>query len=102
MSTTAVRSSVQPIRSQPSQPPHAAAPTPQNPAQTGAGSSHLARAVSLHLAGKHQDAVHQLTQAVVSNQGSPEVYRALAHIYFEMENYKEAAKSYSTLVQLKP
>ena len=101
MSPTAVRPSVHSIRSQTTATPPASAPQPKA-SGNGAGSGHLARAVSLHLAGKHQEALQQLTQAVATNQGSPEVYRAMAHIYFELENFKEAARAYSTLVQLKP
>src|SRR5262252_4462337 len=63
---------------------------------------HLARAVALHLAGKRDDALQQLERAIAANEGSPEIYRAMGHIQFEMADYREAAKTYRRLVEVKP
>jgi len=66
------------------------------------GAGYLARAVSMHLAGKPQEAVQLLSRAISSGFASPEIHRALAHIQFEREEFQEAAKSYRTLTHLKP
>lgn len=91
MSTTiAIRPApVKPIRTQP-------------PTAEEKNSNYLARAVSLHLAGKPDEALEQLERAIAHNRATPEIYRAMAHIQFETGNYKEAGKTYRTLTQLKP
>ncbi len=71
-------------------------------ADTRTSGDYLARAVALHLAGKRQEALDHLDRAVASNQGSPEIYRAMGHILFEMGDYAAAAKTYRLLVQAKP
>src|SRR5437667_9335787 len=72
-------------------------------ADKGAGpQGHLARAVTLHLAGKREEALRQLQRAIAANEASAEIYRAMGHIHFELGNFDEAAKSYRTLVQIKP
>src|SRR5262249_20312035 len=68
----------------------------------GGPQSHLARAVTLHLAGKREDALRQLQRAIAANEASAEIYRAMGHIHFELGSFEEAAKSYRTLVQIKP
>ena len=71
--------------------------------EKAAGSqSHLARAVTLHLAGKREEALKQLQRAIAANEASAEIYRAMGHIQFELGNFDEAAKSYRILVQVKP
>src|ERR1039457_6124099 len=92
MSTTAIRTTkVQPMR-----------PPDPEPADKSSGPSFLARAVSLHLAGRRDEALTQLQRAVAANQASAEIYRAMAHIQFEMADYKESGKSYRLLTQVKP
>src|SRR5450432_3196869 len=78
--------------------------TPESDAaeKSGGSQSHLARAVTLHLAGKREDALKQLQRAIAANEGSAEIYRAMGHIQFELGNFEEAAKSYRILVQVKP
>src|SRR3954447_26204137 len=66
------------------------------------GGDYLARAVALHLAGKRDDALQQLERAVSSNEASPEIYRAMGHIQFEIADFAGAAKTYRALVGLKP
>ena len=62
----------------------------------------LARAVTLHLAGKREEALKQLERAVDSGETSPELYRAMGHIQFELEAFADAADSYRSLTELKP
>ena len=35
----------------------------------------------------------QLQRAIAANEASPEIYRAMGHIQFEMGDYEEAAKT---------
>ena len=57
--------------------------------------------MTLHLAGKREDALRQLQRAIAANEASAEIYRAMGHIHFELGAFDEAAKSYRTLVQIK-
>jgi len=92
MSTTAIRTTkVQAMRP----------PDPELSEKT-TGPGYLARAVSLHLAGKREEALAQLQRAIAANQASAEIYRAMAHIQFEMGDFKEAGKTYRILTQVKP
>src|SRR6266850_1556166 len=70
--------------------------------KTAGSQSHLARAVSMHLAGKREDALKQLQRAIAANEGGAEIYRAMGHIQFELGNFEESSKSYRILVQVKP
>src|SRR5260370_10449167 len=70
--------------------------------KNGSSHSHLARAVTLHLAGKREEAIKQLQRAIAANEASAEIYRAMGHIQFELGNFEEAAKSYRILAQVKP
>src|SRR5689334_18522776 len=70
--------------------------------KTAGSQTHLARAVTLHLAGKREEALRQLQRAIAANEASAEIYRAMGHIHFEFGGFEEAAKSYRTLVQIKP
>ena len=73
------------------------------PRQTDTGKGdYLARAVALHLAGKREEALKQLQRALAANDASPEIYRAMGHIQFEMGDYRDAEKTYALLTQLKP
>jgi len=72
------------------------------PGLTIAGPSYLARAVALHLAGKRDEALKQLQRAIAANEATPEIYRAMGHIQFELGDHREAGKSYRALVELKP
>src|SRR5881394_434539 len=71
-------------------------------AETSGGGDFLARAVAMHLAGKREEALKQLQRAISAGESSPEIYRAMGHIQFEMGDYKEAAKTYRLLTQAKP
>src|SRR5690242_13942621 len=65
------------------------------------GPAVLARAVSLHLAGKPDEALRHLQRASTMD-GSPEIFRAMGHIQFELGAFQDSAGSYRTLVKLKP
>jgi Flp pilus assembly protein TadD len=58
--------------------------------------------VALHLAGKRDEALKELERAVAGGDASPEMHRAIGHIRFELGDYREAARSYQSLAQLKP
>jgi len=62
--------------------------------QSGSASA-LAKAVSLHLEGKRKEALQELKGAISSGGDSAEVYSAIGHIQFELEQYDDAAKSYT-------
>ena len=64
-----------------------------------AGAAFLARAVSLHLAGKRDEALQQLQRAIQSGEASPEIHRAMGHILFEQGKHEEAAAAYRVSVQ---
>ena len=79
MSTTAMRTPLQAVRN-------------PDPDTTNKGSGYLARAVALHLAGKREEALKQLQRAVASNEASAEIYRAMAHIQFEIGDFRESGE----------
>ena len=58
------------------------------PANGEAGT--LSRAVSLHLAGKREEAL-ELLQRAAGAQASAEVWRAMGHIEFELGRFEAAA-----------
>lgn len=63
----------------------------------------LGRAVALHLEGKLKEALKELDKALESNGEIPaEVFSARGHIQFELEQYEEAAQSYTKLLSLEP
>src|SRR3954469_3940646 len=70
-----------------------------NGAANGSASA-LAKAVSLHLEGKRKEALQELKGAISSGGDSAEVYSAIGHIQFELEQYEDAAKSYTRLLSL--
>src|SRR3954447_19843874 len=71
-------------------------------AATNTSASALAKAVSLHLEGKRKEALQELKGAISSGGDSAEVYSAIGHIQFELEQYDDAAKSYTRLLSLEP
>ncbi|MSV36187.1 MAG: tetratricopeptide repeat protein [Bryobacterales bacterium] len=80
--------------------------TESKAAQAGNGappvSPALARAVSLHLEGKHMDALKELNSALENGQESAEIYSAKGHLHFELEQFEEAVKSYEKVLSLAP
>ena len=62
----------------------------------------LARAVSLHLEGKHKEALKELNTALENGEESTEIYSAKGHLQFELEQYDDAIKSYEKLLTMAP
>ena len=62
----------------------------------------LARAVSLHLEGKHKEALKELNTALENGEESAEIYAAKGHLQYEVEQYEDAIKSYEKLLTLAP
>src|SRR4051812_49162726 len=62
----------------------------------------LARSVSLHLEGKHKEALKELNTAIESGEESPEIFAAKGHIQFELEQYAEGISSYEKLLSQAP
>ena len=62
----------------------------------------LARAVSLHLEGKRREALQELKVAISNGGDSAELFSAIGHIQFELEQYEDAAKSYTKLLSMDP
>ena len=52
----------------------------------------LAKAVSLHLAGKREEALKELQRAVAAGESSAEIYVAMGHIQFELGQFEQAAE----------
>ena len=52
----------------------------------------LARAVSLHLEGKHKDALKELNTAIENGDERAEIYAAKAHILFELDQFEECGQ----------
>jgi hypothetical protein len=70
--------------------------------EKNAGSqTHLARAVTLHLAGKREEALKQLQRAIAANEAWPRFTAPWAHLVRTLQ-LREAAKSYRILAQVKP
>ena len=93
------------IATRPFKVPTLRSPQPDGGEKNGAAataSGCLARAVTLHLAGKREEALKQLERAVDTGEASPEVYRAMGHIQFELDAFADAADSYRSLTELKP
>ena len=80
--------------------------TDSKTAQTSGGgkavSPALARAVSLHLEGKHKDALKELNTALENGEESPEIYSAKGHLQFELEQFDDSVRSYEKLLTLAP
>src|SRR5690242_16204294 len=70
--------------------------------QEKAVSPALARSVSLHLEGKHKDALKELNTAIENGEESAEIFAAKGHIQFELEQYADAIKSYEKLLSVAP
>src|SRR3954447_9997063 len=73
-----------------------------NGSANGNGVGALAKAVSLHLEGKRQEALQELNGAVSHAGETAELCSAIGHIHFELEQYDEAAKNYTRLLSLDP
>ena len=63
-------------------------------------SRYIARAVSLHLDGKAEEALRELQRAVAKGEKSAEIYSAMGQVQFELGQFEGAANSYRELVQI--
>src|SRR5687768_18478920 len=64
--------------------------------------SSLGRAVTLHLEGKLKEALRELDHAIERGESSAEIHSARGHIQFELEQFDDAAGSYTKLLELDP
>src|SRR5258707_15600051 len=63
-------------------------------AKTPAASASLGNAVALHLEGKTEAALKELSSAIDGGENLAELHAAMGHIQFELQRYDDAAKSY--------
>ena len=73
-----------------------------NGAANGGAGNALAKAVSLHLEGKRNEALQELKGAAAHAGETAEFASAMGHIQFELEQYEDAAKSYTKLLSIDP
>ena len=62
----------------------------------------MARAVSLHLEGKRKEALRELNTAIENGEQGVDIYAAKGHIQFELEQYDDAVKTYTKLLEAVP
>src|ERR1041384_3198995 len=62
----------------------------------------LSKAVSLHLEGKLESAVHLLSKAIDDGEKEPGLFSALGHIQYETRDYAGAAATYAQLIEIDP
>src|SRR6267143_6945934 len=70
--------------------------------KTPAGSASLGKAVALHLEGKTEAALKELSSAIEGGENLAELHAAMGHIQFELQRYDDAAKSYLKAAQADP
>src|ERR1700730_16297030 len=63
-------------------------------ARTPASSAALGRAVALYLEGKTPAALKELSAAIEGGDNPAELYSAMGHIQFEVQQFEDAAASY--------
>src|SRR5439155_827132 len=68
-------------------------------ARTPAASASLGKAVALHLEGKTDAALKELSLAIDGGENFAELHAAMGHIQFELQRYDDAAKSYLKAAQ---
>src|SRR3984957_14561328 len=76
-------------------------PTSRTSVDTAKAAS-LARAVSLHMEGKLDEALGEINRVLETGDGTLEMFSAKAQIQFELEMYEEAAQSYAKLLSMHP
>src|SRR4051812_18595119 len=62
----------------------------------------LAKAVSLHLDGKLQEALAEIQRVLETGDAGLEAHSAKAQIQFELEMFEEAAQSYAKVLSMHP
>src|SRR5437763_17211347 len=75
---------------------------PAGAAKIPAASEALGKAIALHLEGKTDLAVKELTVAITGGENLSELYSALGHIQFELKRFVDAAQSYQRAAQADP
>jgi tetratricopeptide (TPR) repeat protein len=60
------------------------------------------RAVALHLAGKPQEALEQIEQALAAGEQHAELYAAAGYLHYERKQFEQSAEAYRKLVALDP
>ena len=60
------------------------------------------RAAALHLAGKPQEALEQIEQAIAAGEQSAEVYAAAGYLHYQRKQFEQSAEAYRKLVALDP
>src|SRR3954469_7390766 len=68
-------------------------------AKTPALSASLGKAVALHLEGKTEAALKELTAAIDGGENLGELHAAMGHLLFELQRYDDAGKSYLKAAQ---
>src|SRR2546427_2065842 len=71
-------------------------------ARTPSASASLGKAVALHLEGKTDAALKELSSAIDGGENFAELHAAMGHIQFELQRYDDAAKSYLKAAQADP
>jgi len=77
-------------------------PISRTPSGNNARAASLAKAVSLHMEGKLEEALGEINHVLEAGEGSLEIFSAKAQIQFELEMYEEAAQSYAKLLSMHP
>ena len=62
----------------------------------------FARAVSLHLEGRGDEALVELDRALRGGEKRGEIYSAIGYIRYERKQYDEAAAAYRRLLEIEP
>src|SRR3954466_6484198 len=68
-------------------------------AKTPAASASLGKAVALHLEGKTEAALKDLTSAIDGGENLAELHAAMGHMLFELQRFDEASKCYLKAAQ---
>src|ERR671928_1588044 len=71
-------------------------------ASQAATSQLFARAVSLHLDGRGDEALVELERALRGGDKRAEIYSAIGYIHYERKQYEEATGAYRRLIELEP
>src|SRR5205823_11869582 len=75
---------------------------PPETSRTPATSASLGNAVALHLEGKTEAALKELSAAIDGGENLAELHAAMGHIQFELQRYDDAGKSYLKAAQADP
>src|SRR5689334_18140750 len=68
----------------------------------GRAGTALSNAVSLHLERKQKEALREVTSAIQAGETEPALHAAAGYLHYELEEFQEAAKDYSRVLELEP